>query len=407
LSTPLDASTSAAGGATDADTDDNSWARNRALRQREQLADAKIKAYLEQRAPQPPGEPPPRLSVLTMPRASEVAPDPVRWLWEGRLALGKLALIGGAAGTGKSTLAMSLVAAVTTGGPWPCGEGRAPRGSAIVLSAEDDEHDTIVPRLIAAGADLDRVGILSSVSENGQRRLFNLRADLGMLEVALREIADVRLVTIDPISSYLGGVDANGNAAVRVLLQPVAAWAARHGVAVVAITHPPKATSLDPSDHFIGSIAFNAAARASYLVKTDPGDVRRRLMVQVKNNLAADRGTLTFHIAERSVAPGISGTAVVFEDARCEVTARELIRLTRDTATAEAGAFLRMLLDGGRAMQVADIEREARSAGLLGPDQPISQCRPLREARIALGISVRREGFGPGARWLWGMDRGE
>jgi hypothetical protein len=176
---------------------------------------------------------------------------------------------------------------------------------------------------------------------------------------------------------------------------------------VVAITHPPKAASLDPSDHFIGSIAFNAAARASYLVKTDPGDARRRLMVQVKNNLAADRGTLAFHIAERSVAPGISATAVVFENARCEVTARELIRLTRDTAIAEAGVFLRMLLDDRRTMHVADIEREARDAGLLGPDQPISQCRPLRDARIALGIRVRRVGFGPGAQWVWEMERGE
>jgi|ERR1700730_652509 hypothetical protein len=89
---------------------------------------------------------------------------------------------------------------------------------------------------------------------------------------------------------------------------------------------------------------------------------------------------------------------------RRAVIARELIRMMHDTATADAGAFLRALLRDGTAMQVADIEREARLAGLLRVDQPISQCKPLREARIALGISVKREGFAPGARWLWKME---
>jgi hypothetical protein len=139
-------------------------------------------------------------------------------------------------------------------------------------------------------------------------------------------------------------------------------------------------------------------------VQIEPADQNRRLLMQVKNDLAADRGTLAFRITEREVAPGVTGSAVVFEETRTEVTARELMRLMRDTATADAGAFLRALLRDSIAMQVADIEREARLAGLLRADQPISQCKPLREARIALGISVKREGFAPGARWLWKME---
>jgi hypothetical protein len=95
---------------------------------------------------------------------------------------------------------------------------------------------------------------------------------------------------------------------------------------------------------------------------------------------------------------------VVFEETRSEVTARELIRLMRDTATADSAAFLRALPRDGTAVQVADIEREARFAGLLRADQPISQCNRLREARIALEISVKREGFAQGARWLWKME---
>ena len=347
----------------------------------------------------------PRLRVLTtLPLAAELEPDHVHWLWDRRLPLGKLSLIGGAAGTGKSTLAMALVAAVTTGGPWPCGEGAAPRGSAIILSAEDDEHDTIVPRLMAAGADLEQVGILSSVCENTKRRSLNLRTDVAMLELAIKELGKVQLVIIDPISAFLGGVDANGNARVRELLQPLATLAARHGIAVVAITHPPKNLSPHPRDHFIGSIAFNAAARASYLVQTDPADENRRLLLQVKNNIATDPGTLAFRITEREVKPGVIGSAVLWEEARSALTAREILaRHKRNTAMADAEAFLSALLKGSGAMQFADIEREARLAGLLRANQPVSQCKPLRDARVALKVSVMREGFGPGVRWLWQM----
>src|SRR6516225_9389976 len=96
--------------------------------------------------------------------AADVTPQPVEWLWPGRVALGKLTLIAGEAGLGKSQLSVAMVAAVTTGGPWPCGEGQAPLGSAIVLSAEDGAADTIVPRLLAAGADLTRVHLVSAVS---------------------------------------------------------------------------------------------------------------------------------------------------------------------------------------------------------------------------------------------------
>src|SRR5262249_50320624 len=154
---------------------------------------------------------------------------------------------------------------------------------------------------------------LASVYENTKRRAFNLHTDVALLESALKEIGKVQLVVIDPISAFLGGVDANGNARVRALLAPLAALAGRHGMAVVAITHPPKRLSANPGDHFIGSIAFNAAARVSYLVHTDPADENRRLLLQVKNNIAAEPGALAFRIAGHEVKPGVIGSAVVWE----------------------------------------------------------------------------------------------
>src|SRR4029077_3424108 len=106
------------------------------------------------------------ISELIIRRASEIEPQPVVWLWPSRIAIGKQTLIAGEPGLGKSQIATSLVATVTTGGPWPHEEGRAPLGNAIILSAEDGIADTIVPRLHAAGANCERAFIVSAVRNN-------------------------------------------------------------------------------------------------------------------------------------------------------------------------------------------------------------------------------------------------
>jgi putative DNA primase/helicase len=342
---------------------------------------------------------------LIMRKASEIAPEPVQWLWQGRLAAGKLTLIGGAAGSGKSNLLANLVATVTSGGLWPCGEGHAPRGQALMLSAEDGERETILPRLVAANAGLERVSILSSVDIAASRRTFSLRVDLDLLENAIRSLPELRLITIDPISSYLGGANGNRNETMRELLDPLAALAAHHRVAVVAVTHPPKGRASDAAGHFIGSIAFNAAARASFFVSPDPRDNDRRLLLQVKNNLATDRGTLAFRIMEREVRPGIVASALTWQPQRVALDISDLVALrgAGNLARLEAEQFLRDLLATGVALPVADIELAARRAGLLRTDQPISQCRSLRDARNGLGVVVKRTGFGGGARYTWAL----
>lgn len=144
------------------------------------------------------------VSELVIKRASEITPQPVMWLWPGRIAIGKLTLIAGEPGLGKSQIATALVAAVTTGGQWPHQEGRAPLGNAIILSAEDGVADTIVPRLHAAQANCERAYIISAVRNHDRLRTFNLQADLALLEQTIDRIGDVRLVVIDPISSYMG-----------------------------------------------------------------------------------------------------------------------------------------------------------------------------------------------------------
>ena len=114
--------------------------------------------------------------------AADVAAEPIEWLWSGRLAIGKLTLLAGEAGLGKSQVAIAITAAVTTGGNLPCGEGNALRGSVIFLSAEDSAADTVVPRLMAAGANLNHVHIIRAVQADGGkgRSAFNLKGKHSM-----------------------------------------------------------------------------------------------------------------------------------------------------------------------------------------------------------------------------------
>lgn len=133
---------------------------------------------------------------LVVTRASEIEPEAVQWLWPGRFPLGKTVLIAGLGGVGKSLLWCKIVAVVTQGGAWPQGEGRAVQGSVVAMAAEDDAADTLIPRLMAAGADLDRVHIVPEVRVDGAPSTFNLERDLGRLEDLVKQIGDVKLVVI-------------------------------------------------------------------------------------------------------------------------------------------------------------------------------------------------------------------
>jgi AAA domain len=333
--------------------------------------------------------------------AADVNPEPVEWLWPGRIALGKLTLIAGEAGLGKSQVSIAMAASVTTGGEWPCREGRAPQGGVVILSAEDGAADTVVPRLMAAGADLERVELVSAVRDEKSRRAFDLSVDLALLERKISE-GDVKLVIIDPISSYLGPkVDSHVNAAVRAVLEPVSEMAARLRVAIVAITHPPKGTGTTAINRFIGSIAFVAAARAAFMVTCDAEDEIRRLFLPVKNNLAPLGKGLAFRLEQRLVADGIVGSSVAWETETVTITADQALQAADDRgggegAGADAEEFLREALAGG-AVAVIDLKADAKQAGL--------SWTTIRRAKDRLGVVATRESHGrDGAgRWTWAL----
>src|SRR5262249_36958573 len=222
-------------------------------------------------------------TTLTLVPAASIEQRPVSWLWENRIARGKLTLIAGDPGLGKSQIGLDLVARQSSGRLWP-DAGVAPTGNSIISSAEDAANDTICPRLEIASADLSKIAILQSVTEGGSRRTFSLQKDLHQLTQAIGQIGNVTTILVGPITSYMGRLDGHRTTDVRAVLEPFDKFAEECNVAIVAITHPPKASQGKAIHSFTGSLAFVAAARLAFLCLEDP-ETDRSLLLAVKNNL--------------------------------------------------------------------------------------------------------------------------
>jgi RecA-family ATPase len=337
-------------------------------------------------------------------RASDIEPKRIEYLWPGRIARGKHTAIAGEPGDGKSQLSIYVAAIISIGGEWPCGEGRAPIGNVIILNAEDGADDTVVPRLIAAGADLSRVHIVSSVLQGDGKghRSFNLQADLALLEQKIVEIGDVALVIIDPISSYMGKIDSHKNTEVRGALEPASEMAERLKVAILSITHFSKSggNTGKALHRFIGSIAFVGAPRAAFAVIEDVDHEDRILFLHAKNNMAPKAQGLAYRLFQTIVGDGegIVASYVVWDGNPVTMSANEALRATEGggdrTAAAEAEEFLRETLSSG-SKPATDIKADSNEAGL--------SWATIRRAKDRLGVTTERESQGRDGRgrWLW------
>jgi AAA domain len=337
----------------------------------------------------------PEESRLVVKCAADIKPEKIDWLWEQRLPLGKCVLVAGEGGLGKSMLLAWIAAAVSRGKDWPCGEGKSRRGSVIILSAEDDAADTIVPRLIAADADCSKVHILEAVRRDDDKghRSFNLQLDLPELEKTIEKIDDLSLVIIDPITSYLGKVDSHKNAEIRSVLEPLGKMAATRHVTVIANTHLSKASGGSANSRVIGSVAFVNHARAAFIVTADPDDSGKRLFIPSKTNLGKPRDGLAYRIADAAL-PGPDHGSVIWapyvkwEDAPVTISAdRAMAALAGGpegrSAIEEAKQFLHEVLSEGQEGQ-KEIKRQAEEAGF--------HWRTVRRAKDLLGVTAIREG---------------
>src|SRR5262249_25236677 len=207
------------------------------------------------------------ISVL----ASDVVTRPVEWLWERRIAVGKMMLLVGDPENGKSLLTLDIASRASTGGAWPDG-GTAEMCRTILFSAEDAADDTIKPRLEALGANLTHVRIVQAVKDRDSERTFSIEKDLPLLEQIIATTRKVRLLVIDPLSAYWGSTkDSYRDTDIRAVLAPLMRLAERCGVAIIAIIHLTKDQQRRALNRVLGGIGFAAAARGGLAVGMDPG----------------------------------------------------------------------------------------------------------------------------------------
>lgn len=221
-------------------------------------------------------------------RMSDVQLQEVRWLWKPYIPFGKITIIQGDPGEGKTTLALRVAAACSTGTALPGMEACAPF-DVIYQTAEDGLGDTVKPRLIEAGADESR--ILNIVEDNKSLSLLDERIEKAIVQTG------AKLMILDPMQGYLGDkIDMNRANEIRTVLKNVAAVAERTGCAIVLVGHLNKASGISSAYRGLGSIDFRAAARSVLLVGRLRKEPTVRVIVHDKSSLAPEGKSMAFNL---------------------------------------------------------------------------------------------------------------
>ena len=300
--------------------------------------------------------------TLSLVRMSDVRLQEVKWLWKPYIPFGKLTIIQGDPGEGKTTLALRLAAACSSGTALPSMEIAQPF-NVIYQTAEDGLGDTVKPRLIDAGADESRV--LNICEDTDALSLSDER-----IEQAIKQTG-AKLMILDPIQGYIGErIDINRANEIRSVLKKVAAVAERTGCAIVMVGHLNKAQGSSSAYRGLGSIDFRAAARSVLLVGRLRKEPNVRVMVHDKSSLAPEGKTVAFNLGNEELLSGFS----------------------HDTKTALAENLIRDLLADGKEVTAEKIFKTAA-------DKNISR-RTVNEAKKNIsGITTRKVGKG----WAWSI----
>ena len=300
-------------------------------------------------------------------RMSDVELTPVDWLWKPYLPFGKLSVLQGNPGEGKTYFAMHLAAACTNRKPLPGMEVLEPF-NIIYQTAEDGLGDTVKPRLIEAGADLDRVLVIDD--SDVQLTLSDERIEKAIIE------NNARLVIIDPIQAYLGAdVDMNRANEVRPIFMRLGQVAQRTGCAILLIGHLNKAAGMQSLQRGLGSIDIAAAVRSVMFIGKLKHDPTMRILTHEKSSLAPPGVSLAFSLGDEG------GFRWVGE---YDITADEMlsgIEPQRETKTQQAKDLICALLAGGKQVLSEDIDKAALERGIPG--------RTVRDAKRELGNALK------------------
>ena len=314
-------------------------------------------------------------------RMSDVQLQEVAWLWKPYIPFGKITIIQGDPGEGKTTLALRVAAACSTGTALP-GMEACTSFDVIYQTAEDGLGDTVKPRLIEAGADESR--ILNIVEDNKSLSLLDERIEKAIVQTG------AKLMILDPMQGYLGDkIDMNRANEIRTVLKNVAAVAERTGCAIVLVGHLNKASGMSSAYRGLGSIDFRAAARSVLLVGRLRKEPSVRVIVHDKSSLAPEGKSMAFNLGNDAGFYWIDG----YED----ISSEDILSgfgITAETKTAQAEELIRSALADGNEIPCDEIFRTAER-------KQISR-RTVNEAKKNIPEIVTKK---VGAKWMWSIPK--
>ncbi len=298
----------------------------------------------------------------------DIQETPIRWLWYGWLPLGKMTILAGTGGCGKTNLSLALTSIVTKGGLFPDGSQCENPGKVLIYSTEDDPADILKPRLIANGADISKVSIIDGKNnKQGKPEPFDPVKDFPKIEQYIKHNQDVKLLVIDPIVSVVQG-DMNKANDVRRSLQPLVNLANQYNFAILGITHFAKVSiNNNPADRILGSQAFSALARMALCVfrRETEGDC---ILIRAKSNISSLDGGIRYHLQSVNISDVIETTKVEWAgtiegSAKEFLNASELDRGENNSVVNAAKDFLIELLNKVEKMASKQVYVESMKAG--------------------------------------------
>ncbi len=265
-------------------------------------------------------------------RASDIEPKLIRWLWTDKIPASALTIWTGKPDNGKSLSLLDITARVTRGLDWPDGS-KNPLGPRVVLygATEDDPSQILVPRLMAAGADLSKVVFPIAANRGGKDRKMNLKEDLDSLRYQIEHTPSIALLILDPLNSYWEGVDDNKAKDVRPVLDAVQKLCQETGLTVIGLVHSSKRTDGDSQAKVMGSSAIVQAGRAAWQISRDKDDPNKVRMAKVKGNSTKSRSGMTYHIesVDMMIEGEMSSQPRIVWDGQLDQTADDLMEEQR------------------------------------------------------------------------------
>lgn len=345
--------------------------------------------------------------IVTAISAEAITPKPIEWLWPDRLPLGKMAMVSGTPDCGKSMVTIDIVSRVTTGANWPDGAKNTlgPR-DVLMAIAEDDLNDTVIPRLKAAGANMERIkfidrGQLTEFDEkDGKKstvRALQLAADIQKLKAAIEANPQVALVAVDTLTSYFGDVNINVDKEIRPVMDALAKAFGYCKACFLGLVHHNKKSDVDALQKILGASSVAGSVRAIYGCSRDPENEDECYFTLVKGNLTKNRGGMKYRMAEKPIdgsitAPYVEWAGTTEHDANAVMAIEKEARFSKKAGVDKARLFLPMALEKGP-RPARELYSEAEAEGISN-DQ-------MKRAKAELKVRVERKKDG----WYWALPK--